>query len=341
MALTSDYCTRRLAKSWSQGFLLMGLVAGWLPATALGGAPPAAATEGATLTEIIVTARRIREDLQDVPMSVQALPGDFLDDAELTSLYDLQFNIPGLIVNNIGLFGARYTLRGVSSQGGNDQSMALHLNGVYLGNTNLAIARSFDLERIEILKGPQGTLYGRNATGGSIDFITRAPQNDFSANIEAAYGSFATTRAEGSVNLPMPSAAVRLAFIASDGDGYIRNSVDDRRFAESDYWGLRASLQADVTDRLRLSMMAQRIKDDGASGDLWTPNPGSLPDKSDIRLTTVTLANPHLDTENDNVNLTLEYDLAFGTLHSITGYARSRTDNLDDCAGMDRRCRVA
>ena len=79
--------------------------------------------------------------------------------------------------------------------------------------------------------------------------------------------------------------------------------------------------------------LAQRVRDDGASGDLWTPNPEFLVDPSDIRLTTVTLANPYLVTENDNVSMTLDYDLAFGTLRSITGYARSCTDNLDDCAG--------
>jgi iron complex outermembrane receptor protein len=286
------------------------------------------------ITEIIVTARKIAENLQDVPMSVQALSGDFLDEANLTRLYELQFNTPGLVVNDVGLFGARFALRGISDQGGSAVSVATHLDGVYLGDANLAIARMFDLERIEVLKGPQGTLYGRNSTGGSINFITQTPQDRFSAEIEGAYGSYSTTRAQGHVNLASESAAVRLAFIASEGDGYIRNSVDDRRFAESDFWGLRASLNLDVGDSARLSVMAQRVRDDGASGDLWTPNPDFLIDPSDIRLTAVTLANPYLVTENDNVSVTLDYDLAFGTLRSITGYARSRTDNADDCAGM-------
>lgn len=305
-----------------------------VPGMALAQAPLAVATGEAKITEIIVTARKIEEKLQDVPMSVQALSGTFLDEADLTRLDELQFNVPGLVVNNVGLFGARFTLRGIAAQGGSDQAVATHLNGVYLGNANLAIARTFDLERIEVLKGPQGTLYGRNATGGSINFITRAPQDRFSADIEGAYGSFATKRVQGHVNLPIDSAAVRLAFIASEGEGYIRNSVDDRRFAESDFGGVRVSLNVDMSDSVRLSVMAQRVRDDGASGDLWTPNPQFLVDPSDIRLTTVTLANPYLVTENDDVNMTLDYELAFGTLRSITGYARNRTDNLDDCAGL-------
>ena len=307
--MTYGYYARRLLTSvFSVGV--------WLPLSTLAQAPP---EEG--IAEIIVTARKIEESLQDVPMSVQALSGDFLDEANLTRLYELQFNTPGLVVNNVGLFGARFALRGISDQGGSSVSVATHLNGVYLGNANLAIARMFDLERIEVLKGPQGTLYGRNATGGSINFITQMPQDSFSADIEGAYGSYSTKRAQGHVNLPIESAAVRLAFIASEGDGYIRNSVDDRRFAESDFWGVRASLHVDMTDSVRLSLMAQRVRDDGASGDLWTPNPEYLIDPSDIRLTTVTLANPYLVTENDNVSMTLDYDLAFGTLRSITGYA--------------------
>jgi iron complex outermembrane receptor protein len=304
-------------------------VCAWLPVATLAQTPAPEALE-----TIVVTARKIEENLQDVPMSVQVLSGEFLDAVDLTRLYELQFSTPGLLVNNSGLFGARFALRGISDQGGSGVSVASHLNGMYLGDANLAIVRMFDLERIEVLKGPQGTLYGRNATGGSINFITRTPQPHSGAEVEAAYGSHATTRAQGHVNVAGDSAALRLAFTASDGDGYIRNSVDDRKFAESDFWGLRAAVSVDMSDRARLSLMAQRVRDDGASGDLWTPNPEFLVDPSDIRLTTVTLANPYLVTENDNVIVTFDYDLSVGTLRSLTGYARSGTENLDDCAGM-------
>ena len=301
----------------------------WLAPATLAQTPPAAEME-----DIVVTARKITENLHDVPMSVQALSGEFLDEANLTRLYELQFNTPGLFVNNFGLFGARFALRGVSDQGGGGMSVTTHLNGVYLGDANLALARMFDLERVEVLKGPQGTLYGRNSTAGSINFITRAPEDHFSAGIEGAYGSYSTARAEGHINLASDSAAVRLAFMGSEGDGYIRNSVDDRRFAESDFWGLRASMKFDLGDNARLDVMAQRVRDDGATGDLWTPNPEFLIDPSDIHLTTVTLPNPFLVTENDVVSMTFDYDLSFGTLRSITGYAASSTENLDDCAGL-------
>jgi iron complex outermembrane recepter protein len=280
------------------------------------------------MDEIIVTARRIEESVQHIPMSVQVLSGGFLDDADLSRLFELQFNIPGLVVNNAGLWGAGFSMRGVPA------SVATHLNGVYLGRQNLAMARMFDLERIEVLKGPQGTLYGRNATGGSINLISRSPEDSFGAEIETAYGSFATARTQGHVNVPVRGAAVRLAFIASEGDGYIRNSVDDRRFAEEDFWGLRGSLSVELGDATRLELMAQHVRDDGASGELWTPHPGELVDPRDIRLATVTLENPYLVTEMDLVSLNLEYDFGGATIRTISGYAYSHVRNLDDCAGV-------
>jgi iron complex outermembrane receptor protein len=296
-------------------------------------ATPVPATESVLEAEVVVTARKIEENLQDVPMSVKVLSGEHLDDSGTTRLHELQFAIPGLVVNNSGMFGAGFSLRGVADQRVAGLSVAPHLNGVYLGNANVAIARLFDIERIEVLKGPQGTLYGRNATGGSINVITRAPQDFLGSEIEVAHGSFETTRAQGHLNLPIENAGLRLAFIASEGDGYIRNSVDDRRFAEDDYWGVRGSLRIDAGDALRIDIMAQHLRDDGATGDLWSPRPDFLVDPRDIRLTTVTIEDPYLISEIDNLSFNLEYDLGFATLRSITGYAQSEVRNVDDCAG--------
>ena len=192
----------------------------------------------------------------------------------------------------------------------------------------------FDLERIEVLKGPQGTLYGRNATGGSLNLVTHRAEQESSASFEAAYGSFDTRRAQGHVNLPVGGAGLRMAFVTSEGNGYIRNSVDSRLFAEKDFHGLRASLALPVSESLRLDVMAQHVEDDGAVGELWLPRPDFLVDPADIRLTTVTLPNPFLDTATDQVGVSLEYDFGPATLYSVSGYARSKVNNIDDCAGI-------
>jgi len=309
----------------------------WLGALAASGAclaapvgavaDPAAHAQSSPLEEVIVTARKVPENVRGIPLSVQVLTGEQLDRSGLTRMFDLQHNVPGLVVHTVGMFGAGFALRGVANSGG------MYLNGVYLGSSSLAIARMFDLERVEVLKGPQGTLYGRNANGGSINFVTRAPEHAFGGGLEAAFGSFDTTRLQGHVNLPMGSAALRIAFIGSNGDGYIRNSVDERRFGEADYWGLRGSLAVEPNERCRVDLTAQRVYDDGASSELWLPNPTYLPDPNDIYLTTVTLADPFLRIENEFASLTAEYDLGSVSVRSITGYAQNETNNLDDCQG--------
>jgi iron complex outermembrane receptor protein len=318
-------------RPWVSGLLAVGAV---VPLT--GTAQSHSAQVNSLDSEVVVTARRIQEDLQDVPGSVQAVSGELLRDMGVTRLHELQFAVPGLVVNTTGMFGVGFSLRGVGDQRIAGGSVAPHLNGVYLGDANVALSRMFDVERVEVLKGPQGSLYGRNATGGSMNVITRAPERAAASEIELAYGSFETARAQGYVNLPLPEAAVRIAFIASEGDGFIRNSVDNRRFAEADYWGLRGSMRIDASDSLRLDIMAQHLRDDGGSGDLWVPNPEYMPEPDDIHLTTVTLDNPYLISEIDNLSVNFEYDLGFASLRSVTGYARSTVRNVDDCAGEAR-----
>jgi len=227
-----------------------------------------AADGGAALEEIIVTARKVPEAISRVPMSLQALTGNSLDRRDLSSLYDLQMEVPGLVVNNRGMFGAGIALRGVTDEGGGSLAIAPHINGVYLGRSNLALARLFDVERVEVLKGPQGTLYGRNATGGSINVVTRAPEPEYSAAVEAAFGTFNAARVKGYVNLPAEKLAARIAVVGSDSDGYIRNSIDDRRFAAEDYAGARISLRVQPSAALTIDVTAQRAIRHGRTLDV-------------------------------------------------------------------------
>lgn len=311
------------------------LVAAGLPAPAAASERAPRGSDPGILEEIIVTARKVRENVLDVPLSVQVISGERLDEIDLSVLFDLQHEIPGLVVNSVGMHGAGFALRGVADQGGTSASVAIHLDGVYLGNSRLAIHRLFDLERIEVLKGPQGTLYGRNSTGGTLNFITRSPGREAGGSLEGALGSFDTVRLQGHVNAPLgETLALRIAFIGSSGDGFIRNTVDARRFAEQDYWGLRAALRFEPEGGWRTDLVAQRSYDDGASAELWLPNPQFLPDPNDIHLTTVTLADPFLRIATDNLSLTVEHDWEALRLRSISGYAEGQLDNLDDCAGL-------
>ena len=322
---------QRPSTSWHGGLAGgLGLAAALLPVTS----PGQDRAVGEPLDEVVVTARMFPEEITRVPMSVQALSGESLERRDISSLSDLQFEVPGLVVNNRGMFGAGISLRGVADEGGGSLAVAPHFNGVYLGRATLALARQFDVERIEVVKGPQGTLYGRNATGGSINVITRVPEPDFGVGFEGAWGSFHTARIQGHVNLPGEKIAARIAIAGSDGDGFIRNSIDDRRFAEEDYRAIRASLRAHPGESMTIDATIQHVEDDGASGELWLPRRDQLPDPHDIHLTRVTLADPYHSTTNDLASLNLSYDFDGLTFNSITGYARNLTRDLDDCAGV-------
>jgi iron complex outermembrane receptor protein len=285
------------------------------------------------LDEVVVTARKVEERAFDVPMGIQVLDSTTLANEGSGSWFGLQFAVPGLVVNNVGLFGAGLSLRGVSNQSGTGSAIATHLNGVYLGNASLAVTRLFDMDRVEVLKGPQGTLYGRNATGGTINMHTRTPGQQLDAAVEGAYGSYSTSRVQAHVDVPVGEAALGIAVIASQGDGYIRNSVDGRRFAEEDFRGVRVSGRAVFGETGRIEVMAQYVQDDGASGDLWTPNPAFLADPKDIRLATVTRDDVFLDIENGVATVNVTYDFGNTRIVSVTGYAQNDLGNLDDCAG--------
>ena len=296
--------------------------------------PPHRAAGDSPIEEILVTARKMPERLADIPMSVQVVAGELVDEQGLGRLFDLQFNVPGLVVNNLGGFGAGLSLRGVSNQGADGAAVAAHLDGIYLGDTNLALARLFDVERIEVLKGPQGTLYGRNSTGGSVNILTRAPEQQFDAALEIAYGSFSTTRIDGHLNVPFERSALRLSVAGADGDGYIRNAPDDRRFAEDDFRAARFAWRFEPDDAVRLDLMVQAASDDGASGELWLPNPAFLPDPADIHVTSVTLPDPFLELDSRLARVSLEVDLGFAVFTALAGDAKSEVRNRDDCAGL-------
>jgi iron complex outermembrane receptor protein len=153
----------------------------------------------------------------------------------------------------------------------------------------------------------------------------------FNAAAEAATGSFSTTRLRGHLNLPGESVGARFAFVASEGDGFIRNALDERRFSEEDYWAARASLRFQARDDLTVDVVMQRAEDDGGSGELWTPRIGFFPDPGDIHLTRVVLADPYHDTTNDFASVNVGWQPGPWTLRSVTGYGRNYTRELDDC----------
>jgi iron complex outermembrane receptor protein len=206
-------------------------------------AQDASAADTDALAEVVVTARKRDESVQSVPISIAVLNGAELLDSGVLRTSELQYAVPGFYVQNYET-RATITMRGVGTQlAGGASSVATHVNGVYLASAAAQLNRLFDIERIEVLKGPQGTLYGRNATGGALNVISRRPGNEFAADVSLGYGTYSTMSFDGGVTVPFGDDwSMRLAASATDGDGQFTNVINNRKIGNEDFQGGRFSL---------------------------------------------------------------------------------------------------
>ncbi|MGA1640931.1 MAG: TonB-dependent receptor, partial [Steroidobacteraceae bacterium] len=161
-----------------------------------------ATAQDGLLQEIIVTAQKRAESSQDVPISIVALSGDQLARTGQNDFLALAGRVPTLQYSQAG-GEAQIYIRGIGSNllaVGADPSVAIHLDGVYLGRPNMGMSQFLDVERVEVLRGPQGTLYGRNATGGSINIVSNQPTEEFEGYIGLGTGSFQRYEAKGALS---------------------------------------------------------------------------------------------------------------------------------------------
>ena len=180
------------------------------------------------LEEITVTARRRQESLQEVPVSVSAFTKSALEERSLTDLGDIDQFIPNL-VHTEGLAGGssgQYRIRGAGQDDfvtTNEPSVGIYLDGVYIGRVAGAALDLLDIDRVEVMRGPQGTLYGRNTIGGAVNVITKDPDNQFGGYVEGVYGSRDRFDFLGSVNIPIieDMLAIRAAYVHHEEDGWI------------------------------------------------------------------------------------------------------------------------
>ncbi len=194
-------------------------------ATASTYAPAPAHAETSALMEIVVTAQRREERLQDVGITVTAFSAEELRSLMFRQPVDVASQTPALeIRNTLGNANPVITIRGIGSNDPNTNvapSAAVHVDEVYLGTNGLLSFQMFDLERVEVLKGPQGTLFGRNTTAGSVNFITRRPTRDFEAYVDATYSRFNTRETAGAISGPLgESVQGRIAFMTRHSDGH-------------------------------------------------------------------------------------------------------------------------
>jgi iron complex outermembrane recepter protein len=226
-------------------------------------------TSPAALEEIVVTAQKRSESLQTVPVSVSVLTSAELARVKFDSPSDLVAQVPNLQVDGIiGEGSPIFSLRGVSmfdyslSQ---DSPVASYVDEVFKGNFALFGVEMYDLERIEVLDGPQGTLYGKSATGGAINFITHAPGFEEEGYIKAGVGNYNRRETEGAFQMPLipDRLAVRVAFTYTKAGGFVQNVLPGYPDLEGiDQYGVRLSLLLKATDNLDFTLRYSKSMQD-------------------------------------------------------------------------------
>lgn len=303
-----------------------------------GGLYPGLATaQVGMLEEIVVTAQKREQSLQDVAGAITAFGRDALDLRDVTTIGDLANSVPGLSFSDN--FGTNFlVIRGVGLQvanGNGEPGTATHVDGVFMPRPTMGGLKSPDLARIEVLKGPQGTLYGRNATGGIVNFIAAKPTEEFEAQVVVGGGSFDRRLVNGFVSGPLSDTVLgRVSAWYDEEDGYVDNilpeelnlSGPDELGAQQDI-GIRAALRILPTDNLTIDLAAayQEQEYEPFNQPFVSPNGNPPPTRIGAQgePNEATSADPYPQGEKETTFVSATVDWAINdnvSLRSISGY---------------------
>jgi iron complex outermembrane receptor protein len=282
----------------------------------------AAETEqvAAGLEEIVVTARKREERLQDIPDAITALTADTIESAGIDSVSGVADLVPNLSIVQTQQPGVDFLIiRGIGQARNQEPPVAMVIDGVQLTSSYALTQELFDVERIEVLKGPQGALYGRNAIGGAINIVTKKPGNEFEGKVIAGYGNGEYWEAKGVVSGPVIEDKLffRAAASYEDFEGTIRNVTLDRDVNFYDSFSFRGRILATPNERLTIDLRAS-VEDLDSGAAYFAPaldaNDFDTPVQGD-----------YLGTAKRNLEeyaLKVDYDFDGVTLTSITAFSK-------------------
>ena len=299
------------------------------------------------IEEIIVTASKRAQTLQQVPIAVSVVTGEVLEKAQIQDIKDLQSLVPSLRITQLQTTGnTNFIIRGFGNGANNagiEPSVGVFIDGVYRSRSASALADLPNLERIEVLRGPQSTLFGKNASAGVISVITAKPDLDgYSGSASVTVGDFSQVIVKGDVTGPLSdTVAFSLSGNVNQRDGYFINLVDGVEYNEHDRWGVRGQLLFQPSDKLELRFIADHEEMDevccGVGNLVDGPTGGAirliggqiLPEDPFARAQFYDF-NPVNDIENNGFSLQVDYDFEAMTLTSITALRdQSRIENSD------------
>ena len=325
-------------------------------------AGPGAALAQSGIDEIVVVSQKRASavNVQNVAGAVTAFDQNAIDDAFADNLSDIGRLAPNVQLNQAGTFSgfANFFIRGIGISNTIrtvDPAVGVFIDGVYIGYGPTSVLDTLDVASVEILRGPQGTLFGKNVTGGAVTVQTRRPEFEFGGHVAATLGAFDRIDVQGAINVPIvdDTLAARVAFMTRNSDGFFDNRELGTTKSDIDVTVIRPSLRWTPTPNLDVSLIAELYRDKGDSsasqnrnsnieprllGADRTPTPaivqrvfGYTPpdDKYDIFHN----LEGYVDAEAKNIILDANYDLGHGVATLVTGYREVRYDTSTDFDG--------
>ena len=297
---------------------------------------PLVLAQSAALEEVIVTASKRAENLQDLPVTVTAFSSAAIEEAGIYDANDVAILTPALTINtNLTPFDARMNIRGIGTSQRDpalEPSVGIFVDGMFFGRTGLGMADLTDIERIEVLQGPQGTLYGKNTNAGAISIVTKAPnQENLEGSFEANRGNYGLDRYTGVLSGPVTdNLAFRISGNIHQQNGYYENTAGPDLNAVDD-WNVQGKLLWQLTSDLDVTLSASRVKRDttccaadaiqSEAVNSYLVANGMAPDANDPYDYQVSVDVPStFEMSADTVMLTVNYSGAAGDLTSITGW---------------------
>ena len=272
------------------------------------------AQDAGGLEEIVVTAQKRSESMQDVPISIQVFSADEIERLNIRNTIDLVRNVPNMIgINNVGLpQAASYFLRGVGqdeSISSLDPAVGTFVDGVYISRQIANNARLYDVDSVEVLRGPQGTLYGRNTSGGAIRIITQKPHDHNEGFIDLAYGEYDTREVTGKANLAISDNLFLkvTAFYLDQSDGFLQNVTLNRDQWTQEATGARVQVLYSPSDRFEALLTYEHSDDD--TGGIVGANALSACCSDDVYQVESGLVNTWAGTNLDAYSLKATWDL--------------------------------
>lgn len=335
--------------------LVPGLLASAAAAAADAPAVPAsgAGAENGEIETVTVTAQHRTEVSQDVPIALQVVTSQTIEKLAATDLSTMNGYIPGLFVDGEQPTQPNYTLRGISVTDfgiGTDSPIGIYEDGVYTGKTGGALLLFNDIQRVEVLKGPQGTLFGRNSAAGAISVVTNEPADDWQADAKARFGNYNTQYYEAMINAPLTDdVAARVSFVDNHSNGWLRDAASGLRYDRDGDWGMRVQLRwnAPGDTKVRLTYELENLDQPARPAIGIVPLPASpgLPPVPPVPSTWISpfgapvlndVANGVETRRFDGLTLRVEHGFSFGDFTSITAYRQFNTFNREDQDGTNR-----